>query len=114
LDDEGYLPHDGRLKKMILRGEHLAARDRGGPARASGVGDAICFGGHDERYGERVGAAGTLVGIAGEPDLIDHCCDRLAALKVAEIIHVLDAIPGTATGNVQRKRVGASLSHPSR
>ena len=74
------------------------------------VADAICFGIDDEKYGERVGAAVALRGDADERELIDHCRERLAAFKVPEVVHVLDAIPRTPTGKVQRKRVGAALS----
>ncbi len=42
--------------------------------------------------------------------LIDYCRERLAAFKVPEVVHVLDTIPRTPTGKVQRKRVGAALS----
>jgi acyl-CoA synthetase (AMP-forming)/AMP-acid ligase II len=115
LDDDGYLRLEGRLKEMILRGgENISPYEIEEVLLAHpAVADAICFGIDDEKYGERVGAAVTLVGSAGERDLIDHCRDRLAAFKVPEVVHVLDAIPRTATGKVQRKRVGASLSHES-
>jgi acyl-CoA synthetase (AMP-forming)/AMP-acid ligase II len=56
----------------------------------------------------------TLTGSAEPRELIDHCRERLAAFKVPEVVHVLEAIPRTPTGKVQRKRVGASLSEPTR
>jgi acyl-CoA synthetase (AMP-forming)/AMP-acid ligase II len=111
-DADGYLRLEGRLKEMILRGgENISPYEieevlLGHPA----VADAICFGIDDEKYGERVGAAVALRSPAGERELIDHCRTRLAAFKVPEVVHVLDAIPRTPTGKVQRKRVGASLS----
>jgi oxalate---CoA ligase len=111
LDPDGYLRLEGRLKEMILRGgENISPYEieevlLSHPA----VGDAIAFGIDDEKYGERVGAAVTLTATAEPRELIDHCRDRLAAFKVPEVVHVLDAIPRTPTGKVQRKRVGASL-----
>jgi acyl-CoA synthetase (AMP-forming)/AMP-acid ligase II len=78
------------------------------------VADAICFGIDDDKYGERVGAAVALREAVEERELIDHCRQRLAAFKVPEVIHVLEQIPRTATGKVQRKRVGQALTEGSR
>ncbi len=111
-DADGYLRLEGRLKEMILRGgENISPYEIEEVLLAHpAVADAICFGIDDEKYGERVGAAVALRGDAGERELIDHCRERLAAFKVPEVVHVLDAIPRTPTGKVQRKRVGAALS----
>jgi acyl-CoA synthetase (AMP-forming)/AMP-acid ligase II len=112
LDADGYLRLEGRLKEMILRGgENISPYEieevlLGHPA----VADAICFGIDDEKYGERVGAAVALRSAAEQRELIEHCRERLAAFKVPEVVYVLDEIPRTATGKVQRKRVGASLA----
>jgi acyl-CoA synthetase (AMP-forming)/AMP-acid ligase II len=112
LDADGYLRLEGRLKEMILRGgENISPYEVEEALLAHpAVSDAICFGIDDEKYGERVGAAVTLTGKAEPRELIDHCRERLAAFKVPEVVHVLDAIPRTPTGKVQRKRVGATLS----
>jgi acyl-CoA synthetase (AMP-forming)/AMP-acid ligase II len=112
LDTEGYLRLEGRLKEMILRGgENISPYEIEEVLLAHpAVSDAICFGIDDEKYGERVGAAVALSGAAEPRELIDHCRERLAAFKVPEVVHVLDAIPRTPTGKVQRKRVGAALS----
>jgi acyl-CoA synthetase (AMP-forming)/AMP-acid ligase II len=111
-DEDGYLRLEGRLKEMILRGgENISPYEieevlMGHPA----VADAICFGIDDTKYGERVGAAVALKGVADERGLIEWCRERLAAFKVPEVVHVLETIPRTPTGKVQRKRVGATLS----
>jgi oxalate---CoA ligase len=112
LDADGYLRLEGRLKEMILRGgENISPYEIEEVLLAHpAVSDAICFGIDDEKYGERVGAAVTLSGAAEPRELIDHCRGRLAAFKVPEVVHVLDAIPRTPTGKVQRKRIGATLS----
>jgi len=109
--EDGYLRLEGRLKEMILRGgenispleiEHVLLAH---PA----VSDAVCFGIADEKYGELVGAAVTLSGAADERALIDHCRGHLAAYKVPERVYVLDAIPRTPTGKVQRRKVAETL-----
>jgi acyl-CoA synthetase (AMP-forming)/AMP-acid ligase II len=65
----------------------------------------VCFGVPDDKYGELVAAAVTLVGEADEAALVEHCRRQLAAFKVPAKIHVLAEIPRTATGKVQRRRV---------
>jgi acyl-CoA synthetase (AMP-forming)/AMP-acid ligase II len=74
------------------------------------VADAVCFGVADEKYGERVGAAVQLNGDVDERTLVTWCRERLAAFKVPEVIYVLDTIPRTPTGKVQRKRIAEQLT----
>jgi oxalate---CoA ligase len=104
---DGYLYLEGRLKEMILRGGENISPAEVEQALLShpAVGDAVCFGVPDEKYGELVAAAVTLTAPADVTDLIRHCRDRLAAFKVPATIHVLDAIPRTATGKIQRRRM---------
>ncbi len=105
---DGYLFLEGRIKEMIIRGgENIAPAEieevlMSHPA----VRDAVCFGVADEKYGELVGAAVTLAGDVQAADLIDHCRHQLAAFKVPASIDVLQEIPRTPTGKVQRRRVG--------
>ncbi len=105
---DGYLRLEGRLKEMILRGgENISpAEIEQVLQRHPAVQDAVCFGVADDKYGERVGAAVTLSGDADEAALVAFCREHLAAFKVPESIHVLAEIPRTATGKVQRRRVG--------
>ncbi len=112
-----YLYLEGRLKEMILRGgENIAPAEIEQVLLAHpAVRDAVCFGVPDEKYGELVSAAVTLTAEAGEvpaSDLVAHCRERLAAFKVPVAIHVLDQIPRTATGKVQRRRVGEFVAGP--
>jgi acyl-CoA synthetase (AMP-forming)/AMP-acid ligase II len=106
--DNGYLRLEGRLKEMILRGgENISPYEIEDVLKAHpSVEDAVCFGVEDDKYGERVGAAIVLSGEAGERELADHCSERLARFKVPEVIRIVDEIPRTATGKVQRRRVG--------
>jgi oxalate---CoA ligase len=105
---DGYLFLEGRIKEMIIRGgENIS------PAEIEQVllshptvRDAVCFGVPDDKYGELVGAAVTLSGEVEVPALIAHCRERLAAFKVPARVEVLPEIPRTATGKVQRRRVG--------
>jgi len=105
---DGYLYLEGRIKEMIIRGgENIA------PAEIEqvlvshpAVRDAVCFGVPDAKYGELVGAAVTLHADAEPKDLIEHCRGQLAAFKVPTLVDVLEEIPRTPTGKVQRRRVG--------
>jgi acyl-CoA synthetase (AMP-forming)/AMP-acid ligase II len=109
--EDGYLRLEGRLKEMILRGgENISPYEIEDVLKAHpAVADAVCFGVDDEKYGEKVGAAIVLTQQASERELADHCRERLAAFKVPEVIRIVDEIPRTATGKVQRKRVGQAL-----
>jgi acyl-CoA synthetase (AMP-forming)/AMP-acid ligase II len=74
------------------------------------VTDAACFGVPDEKYGEEVAAAVSLNSEVTEPELIDYCRERLTTFKVPKQIFVLDAVPRTATGKLQRRRIAAQLT----
>ncbi|HEY1480487.1 MAG TPA: acyl--CoA ligase [Gaiellales bacterium] len=107
--EDGYLRLVGRLKEMILRGgENISpAEVEDVLLRHPAVSDAACFGVDDEKYGEEVAAAVALSGEVDEAELIAFCGERLAAFKVPRTIHLLEAIPRTATGKLQRRRVAA-------
>jgi acyl-CoA synthetase (AMP-forming)/AMP-acid ligase II len=105
---DGYLYLEGRIKEMIIRGGENISPAEIEQALLShpAVTDAVCFGVPDEKYGELPAAAVTL-GAEVEPRaLIGYCRERRAAFKVPSVIHVLPQIPRTATGKVQRRRVG--------
>ena len=108
---DGRLRLEGRIKEMINRGgEKISPYEiEATLLRHSAVVDAVCFGVDDDRYGEVVAAAVTLRAETDERALQAHCRERLAAFKVPKTIHILDAIPRTATGKVQRKRIGAQI-----
>ena len=76
------------------------------------VSEAVVFGIADEKYGEIVGAAVALSADASEDALVAYCRERLAAFKVPAAIHVLDEIPRTATGKVQRRRIADAIYPP--
>lgn len=111
VDADGYLRLVGRIKEMILRGgENISPLEIEEILLAHpAVADAVAFGVADEKYGEEVEAAVALKGEATDRDLVDHCKERLAAFKVPRRIHVLEAIPRTPTGKVQRRRMPAHL-----
>jgi oxalate---CoA ligase len=110
--EDGYLYLQGRLKEMILRGgENISPYEIEDVLLAHpAVRDAVCFALEDAKYGEVVGAAVSLQAEAGESELSAHCSERLASFKVPTVIHVLDEIPRTPTGKVQRRRMAAFVT----
>jgi oxalate---CoA ligase len=117
---EGYLYLEGRIKELIIRGgENISPVEVEAVLLSHpSVRDAVCFGVGDDKYGELVGAAVTLTDETdpGEVDakkLTEYCRQHLAAFKVPSSITIIDQIPRTATGKVQRRRVAAVVAERS-
>jgi acyl-CoA synthetase (AMP-forming)/AMP-acid ligase II len=113
LDADGYLYLDGRLSEMIKVGGHRVspaevedvARQLPGVAHAAAVAapDAL------------LGAVVHLVVVRtpdatlGAADLIAHCRRHLSAYKTPRAVTFTDALPETASGKVQRRRLARAL-----
>jgi len=61
-------------------------------------------------WGEEVAAAVVLRRPVSESELVAWCRDRLASFKCPGKLHIVDAIPKTATGKVQRLDVAARFA----
>jgi acyl-CoA synthetase (AMP-forming)/AMP-acid ligase II len=113
LDGAGYLTLIGRIKELINRGgEKIAPREidevlESHPA----VKEAVAFGVPHPTWGEEVAAAVVLKAPATEKELIAYCRDRLADFKVPKRLHIVESIPRTPTGKVQRRFVAEQLTH---
>ena len=112
LDDEGYLTLVGRLKELINRGgEKISPREIDETLLTHpAVAEAVCFGIADRVYGEEVAAAVVLKGAATESDLIAHCRSSLSDFKCPTAIYIVESIPRTATGKIQRRNVAAAIT----
>jgi acyl-CoA synthetase (AMP-forming)/AMP-acid ligase II len=113
LDATGYLTLVGRLKELINRaGEKISPVEVDDALMSHpGVAEAVAFAIPDEKYGEAVAAALVL----REPattvaEVLEHARKRLASFKVPTSVIVVDSIPKTATGKVQRRNVAAALA----
>ena len=115
LDADGYLALVGRLKELINRGgEKISPREIDETLLTHpAVAEAVCFGIADRVYGEGVAAAVVLNGDATESDLIAHCRSSLADFKCPTTIYIIDSIPRTATGKIQRRNVAAAIAKSS-
>jgi len=112
LDADGYLCLVGRLKELINRGgEKISPREIDEVLLAHpAVAEAVCFGVPHKTWGEEVEAAVVLNGSTTESELVAHCRERLADFKCPKQIHITEAIPRTATGKIQRRRVAEAFS----
>jgi acyl-CoA synthetase (AMP-forming)/AMP-acid ligase II len=112
LDNEGYLTLTGRIKELINRGgEKISPREIDEVlATHPAVAEAVCFGVPDRVYGEAVAAAVVLKAEASEKDLIAHCRSSLSDFKCPTKIYIMDSIPRTATGKIQRRNVAAAVT----
>ena len=107
MDERGYLTVLGRLKDLIIRGgENISPAEIEECLVAHpAVTEAGVFGVPDERFGEVVAAAVVTIPEASADllqQLIGHCRERLAHHKTPAQWHVVDELPLTATGKVQK------------
>jgi acyl-CoA synthetase (AMP-forming)/AMP-acid ligase II len=111
MDHEGYLMLVGRLKELINRGgEKISPREIDEALLCHpSVAEACCFGIPDRVYGEGVAAAVVLKEAATEKDLIAYCHLSLSDFKCPTKIYIVDSIPRTATGKIQRRNVAAAI-----
>jgi oxalate---CoA ligase len=107
LDGGGYLSLVGRLKEMINRGgEKIAPREIDDVLlQHPAVAEAVAFGAPHSGWGEEVAAAVVLKGDATEKEILAFARERLADHKVPRKLFVVEQIPRTATGKIQRRAV---------
>jgi acyl-CoA synthetase (AMP-forming)/AMP-acid ligase II len=114
LDSDCYLHLTGRIKDLIIRGgENIAPHEVDEILlRHPAVAAAVTFGCPHPTLGEEVSAAVVLHEKHGatELQLIAHCREFIAEYKVPKKIHLVDAIPTTATGKIRRRAVAAALT----
>ena len=111
LDANGYLTLLGRIKELINRGgEKIAPREIDEVLlKHPAVAEAVCFGVAHPIWGEEVAVAVVPRETVTEVDLTRYCREHLADFKVPKQIHLVETIPRTATGKVQRRHVAAAL-----
>jgi acyl-CoA synthetase (AMP-forming)/AMP-acid ligase II len=113
LDKDGNLFLVDRLKDMIVSGGeniYSAEVERALAAHPS-VQSVAVIGAPDQKWGERVVAfvvpyPGTPVDVS---DLVSHCRGLIAGYKVPKEIHLMGALPQTASGKVQKAALRKQL-----
>ncbi len=112
LDESGYLLLTGRIKELIVRGgEKISPREIDEVLLTHpSVAEAVAFGTPHPTWGEEVAVAVVLREPHPESGLLDHCRERLADFKVPKKVFVVETIPRTATGKIQRRALAAAFS----
>jgi long-chain acyl-CoA synthetase len=114
LDADGYLAIVDRIKDLIIRGGYnVYPRDVEDMLTAHPqVSAAAVVGRPDDRLGEEVVAFVSLVDGAtvGPEELIAYARANLAANKYPREVRVVDAIPLTSVGKLDRKRLRALVA----
>lgn len=116
MDEDGFVRVSGRLKDIVIRGGlNISVRQVEDLLIAHpAVGDVAVVGMPDERMGEKVCAY--LVPAAGhEPLTLDQVREHLlgeglAIQKVPERLEVVEALPTTATGKIQKHLLRADIA----
>jgi acyl-CoA synthetase (AMP-forming)/AMP-acid ligase II len=113
-DEEGYLYPAGRLSDTINRGgEKFAPSEIEEVVRAHpAVRDVAAFGVPDPEMGQRVGVAIVLHEPVDLEQLRQFCRGRIANFKQPERLLVLDELPITDFGKVDRKDLRARCAGP--
>jgi acyl-CoA synthetase (AMP-forming)/AMP-acid ligase II len=117
LDNDGNLFLVDRLKDMIVSGGeniYSAEVERALAAHPS-VQSVAVVGAPDQKWGERVVAfvvpyPDKAVDVS---DLVSHCRDLIAGYKVPKEIHLMGALPQTASGKVQKAALRKQLESMS-
>jgi acyl-CoA synthetase (AMP-forming)/AMP-acid ligase II len=112
IDADGYLHLLARIKELINRGgEKIAPLEIDEiMLKHPCVAEAVAFGMPHPTWGEEVAIAVVLKEPSPESALIEHCKQHLADFKVPKKVHIVEKIPRTATGKIQRRAVAAAFS----
>jgi long-chain acyl-CoA synthetase len=104
LDDDGYLYIRGRKKDMVIVGGYnVYPREVEEVLNAHpAVDEAAVVGGPDAYRGECLHAYVRLRQEARIEDLLSYCAGRLAKYKVPATLEVLDALPKTSVGKLDK------------
>ena len=115
LDNNGYLSLLGRIKEIINRsGEKISPGEIDEILLSHpSVSEAVAFGIPHSVHGEEPSAAVVIDGNITEKELISFCRQHLADFKCPRNIHIVNEIPKTATGKIQRRIVADAMSSRS-
>ncbi len=109
LDAQGTLTLTGRIKELINRGgEKISPLEVDAALlQHPAVAEAVCFSVPHVMYGEAVQAAVVVSADTSEDAIRAYCGERLAGFKVPDRVHLVESLPRTATGKIQRRHIAA-------
>lgn len=116
IDEEGRVRINGRKKEIVVRGgENISTREVDEAASAwDGIVDQATIGAPDDRMGERICLFAVANPDSSEMPKLEDLLDFLKAQGVSkrlwpERLELVDEIPRTATGKVQRFKLAEEL-----
>jgi len=114
-DADGYIYPSGRLSDTINRGgEKFGPVEVEEALRAHpAVTDVAVVGISDDEMGQRVGAAVVARLPITLDELRSHCRDRIAYFKLPERLMIVDRLPYSETGKINRRQLAALIADPS-
>src|SRR3954468_10558255 len=111
IDDEGYLTISDRKKDVIITGgENVSSIEVEDCIYSlDGVAECAVIGVPDEKWGETIKAVVVLAPGAAvdEAVVIAHCKQKMAGYKAPTSVDIVEVIPRTATGKVQKFKLRA-------
>ena len=116
VDDDGGIRIAGRTSDMIISGGYnvMPIEIEDVLRSHGGVRDVAVFGVPDDLWGEAVHAAVVIVDAeVSTVDLAQLCAARLAAFKKPKEIHVVDELPLTLLGKVDKASLRAQWAPPA-
>jgi long-chain acyl-CoA synthetase len=109
VDEDGYLFVGGRSIDMVISGgvNIYPAECERVLREHEQVLDAVVFGVPDAEMGERLVGLVVVAGAVDAVDLLAYCRDRIAHYKVPRELRVVDEIPRSLMGKVDKKALAA-------
>ncbi len=106
-DEDGFLFISGRQKDLIIRGGvNISPLEiENVILELPGIAEVAAFGIADEIYGEGVAAAVVLqdqINLSPQ-DVINHCQQNLSTVKIPERVNIIEHLPKTDRGKLDRK-----------
>jgi long-chain acyl-CoA synthetase len=104
VDEEGFLTIRGRKKDMVIVGGYNVYPREVEEVLAShpAVAEAAVVGGPDAYRGEVLHAYVALRAPADSASLLNYCKERLAPYKIPATLEILDALPKTSVGKLDK------------
>ncbi|MGA2113395.1 MAG: AMP-binding protein [Bryobacteraceae bacterium] len=111
IDEDGFLTLTGRIKEMINRGGEKISPSEIDAILLSHttISEAVTFAVPHPIWGEEVAAAVVVSSSVTEAEIITYCAQNIAEFKCPKKVFIVDSIPRTATGKVQRRVVAAAI-----
>lgn len=111
IDQHGYVYLEGRIGDLIITGgvNVYPAEIERVLANLHGVDTVVAFGLPDETWGQRVCVA--VVGSVTESDIREYASQQLSGYKRPKDVFLVDSLPVTHSGKVDRSAVPAGIGH---